>query len=216
MNDSSNTTAGWILGAGIVALGSTILFSTVFHAEVPHEGKQGYAIEGVEDTSGGPAAVVVPLPNLLASADAAKGEAVFKKCTSCHSIAQGGATGTGPNLWATMGKPLAGHAGFAYSDSLKGVGGNWTFEKMNDWLANPKKFASGTKMSFAGLGKAQDRANLMVYMNAQGSNIPLPVPVAADAAATPAAPAGGAAPAAGATPADPAKATAPAEATKAK
>ena len=72
-----------------------------------------------------------------------------------------------------MGKPVAG-AGFAYSDALKGIGGNWGWSNMSDWLQSPRRFADGTKMTFAGLGKIEDRANLMAYMNAQGSNIPLP------------------------------------------
>ncbi len=202
MDDRSNTIAGWILGAGIAALGLTILSGTIFHAEEPHEGKQGYAIDGVEAEGGGGAAAT-PMPVLLAAADPAKGEAVFKKCMACHTVASGGANGIGPNLWATMGEGIGqGKAGFAFSDGLKSKGGNWTFEAMDAWLANPKKFAAGTKMTFAGLGKAEDRANLIVYLNSQGSNLPLP---AADAAA---APADAAAPAVAAAPATPAAAPA--------
>ncbi len=202
MNDRGNTIAGWVLAALITALGSTILFgSFIFHGETPEIGKQGYAIQGVEAGGGGAAAT--PLPVLLAAADATKGEAVFKKCAACHTMPAGGANGIGPNLHATLGKPLGGHAGFAYSDALKGKGGNWGFENMNDWLANPKKFAPGTKMSFAGLGNPEERANLLVYINAQGSNLPLPAVTAETAA-----PAGAdaAKPADGAKPADAAKA----------
>jgi cytochrome c len=182
MNDRGNTIAGWVLAALITALGSSILFGTfVFHGETPETGKQGYAIQGVEDTGGGGAAAVTPLPVLLAAADIAKGEAVFKKCTACHVIAPGGAAGVGPALHGVLGKPIGGGA-FAYSAALKGKGGNWTFEAMNDWLANPKKFAAGTKMSFAGLGSPEERANVIAYINAQGSNLPLPA-VTAEAAA---------------------------------
>jgi cytochrome c len=78
-----------------------------------------------------------------------------------------------------MGAPLAAKPGFAYSDALKGKGGTWTWEAMNDWLKSPKGFAPGTKMTFAGLSKPEDRANLMVWMNQQGSNIPLPPPPSA-------------------------------------
>lgn len=190
MVDRNNTIAGWVLAAGIVALGSSILFGKVIHGEVPGEGKQGYVIQGVE--SGGGAAAAVPLATLLASADIAKGEAIFKKCTACHTINQGGANGVGPNLYAAMGKAHGHVPGFAYSDALKSVPGNWDWEGMDKWLANPKKYAPGTKMSFAGLGKAEDRAALLLYINAQGSNLPLPAAPAADAA-----PADGAAPAEG-------------------
>jgi cytochrome c len=193
MDDRSNTIAGWILGAGIAALGLTILSGTIFHAEEPHEGKQGYAIDGVEAEGGG-GGVVTPLPVLLAAADPAKGEAVFKKCMACHTVASGGANGIGPNLWHTLGEGIGqGKAGFAFSDALKSKGGNWTFDAMDAWLSNPKKFAAGTKMTFAGLGKPEDRANLIVYMNSQGSNLPLPAVEAAAAPAEGAAPADAAA-----------------------
>lgn len=207
MDDRNNTIMGWMLGAGIVALG---LGSLTGHMWAPHEAeKMGYAVEGVAaaGADAGPA-----IETLLQTADAAKGEAVFAKCAACHTINQGGANGIGPNLWATMGKPLASHAGFSYSAALTGKGGTWTWQQMSDWLASPRRFADGTKMSFAGLSSAEDRANLMAYLNAQGSNIPLPPPPAAEAAPTAdaaAAPADGAAADAAAAPAAPAPAPAP-------
>lgn len=210
MDDRSNTIAGWVLAGGIAALGLSIASGMYFHSPAPH--KMGYAIEGAE--GGGESGPVVPLATLLASADAAKGEAVFKKCTACHTIAQGGANGIGPNLWAAMGKPHGHVPGFAYSDALKAVPGNWDFEGMDKWLANPKKYAPGTKMTFAGLGNPVDRANLIVYLNAQGSNLPLPAaPAAGEApAADPAAaPAEGAAAPAADAAAAPAAAEAPAK-----
>ena len=200
-----------MLGAGIVALGGAILFGKVIEGHVPGEGKQGYVIQGVESSEGGGAGPVVPLATLLASADVAKGEAVFKKCTACHTINSGGANGIGPNLYATLGKPLGSHAGFDYSEALKGKGGTWTFEAANEWLTNPKKYAPGNKMTFAGLSNPEDRANLLVYLNAQGSNLPLPPPPAEGAApAEAAAPAEGA-PAAAAATAPAAPAAAPAK-----
>jgi cytochrome c len=190
MDARSNTIAGWVLAGGIAALGLTIASGMYFHSEAPEQ--PGYAIQGVETGSGG--AAEVPLGNMMASADMSKGEAIFKKCVACHTIAQGGANGIGPNLWATVGKPLASHAGFAYSDALKSKGGTWTFEALNEWLANPKKFAPGNKMTFAGLGNPEERAALMLYLNSQGSNLPLPSPV--EAAVATAAAEEGAAPAA--------------------
>jgi cytochrome c len=180
MENRSNIIAGWVLGAGIVALGSSILFGKVFHGEVPAEGHEGYAIVAEEPASTG--AAVVPLATLLASADAAKGAETFKKCVTCHSIDAGGANGTGPNLNAVLGKAKASHAGFAYSDGLKAKGGNWTFDELNEWLTNPKKFVAGNKMTFPGLNKAEDRANVLLYINSQGSNLPLPAPPAEGAA----------------------------------
>ena len=207
MADNSNTIAGWVLAAGIVALGSSIVFGKMFHSEVPGEGKQGYAIQGVESSEAG-AAAAVPLATLLASADIAKGEATFAKCKACHSIEAGGANGIGPNLHAVMGKKHGHIAGFAYSEALLAAPGMWDWENMDKWLTSPKKYAAGTKMSFAGLGNPEERAALLLYLNAQGSNLPLPAP-----------PAEGAAPAEGeaktadaAAPADAAKPTAAAEA----
>lgn len=207
MDDRNNTIMGWVLGAGIVALGLGSLTGHLWDAHEPETA--GYAVEGADPAAGGgPAAV--PIAVLMQTADVAAGEQVFKKCSACHTINSGGANGIGPNLWATMGKPLASHAGFAYSDALKAVGGTWTFEQMDAWLTSPRRFADGTKMSFAGLSSAEDRANLIAYMNAQGSNLPLPAAPAAAAADPAAAPAEGAAPADAA--ASPADAAAPAAA----
>ena len=187
MDNRNNTIAGWVLFAGICALGLTIGSGMVFASHDPH--KPGYPIEDAEGGEGGGASAV-PLPNLLAAADVAKGEAVFAKCAACHTINQGGANGIGPNLYATMGEPIGqGKGGFAFSDALKNVGGTWDFEKMDHWLTSPRKFANGTKMSFAGLSNPEDRANLIVYLNAQGSNLPLPAAEAAPAADAAAAPA---------------------------
>lgn len=197
MEDRFNTTAGWALFAGIVALGLSSISHKYFEADSTHRPhKMGYAIEGVVSSEGGEAAV--PIETLLAAGDPAKGEQAFKKCVSCHTIAPGGANGIGPNLHGIIGQPIAARPGFAYSGSLKEKGGNWNFGNMDPWLANPKKFAPGTKMTFAGLGKPEDRANLIVYLNAQGSNLPLPaaptaVPAgdAAKAEAAASAPGGG-------------------------
>ena len=180
MDDRSNTIAGWVLAGGIVALGLSIVSGMYFHGEAPE--KEGFAVAAEAGGEAGGAAAV-PIATLLATADVAKGEAVFKKCAACHTIAQGGPNGIGPNLWAAMGKPHGHVAGFSYSDALKSVPGNWDFEGMDKWLANPKKYAPGTKMTFAGLGNPEERANLIAYLNAQGSNLPLPTPPAADAAA---------------------------------
>ncbi|MCZ8325355.1 MAG: cytochrome c family protein [Sphingomonadaceae bacterium] len=189
-----NTIAGWTLFSGVVALGLASVSSHYFKAgkdERPE--KMGYEIEGVVQEGEG-AAAAVPLEVLLASADAAKGEASFKKCASCHTINAGGANGIGPNLHEIMGDGVAqGRAGFAFSDALKTHGGKWDWATMDAWLKNPKAFAPGTKMSFAGIGDAQERANLLVYLNSQGSNLPLPAAPAAPAADAAAAPADGAA-----------------------
>ena len=114
----------------------------------------------------------------------AAGETVFKKCAACHTVNQGGANGVGPNLWNAVGKPHGHVPGFAYSDALKSVPGNWTFDALDAWLESPRRYAPGTKMTFAGLSDPQDRANVIAYLNSLGSNLPFPPPPdGADAAA---------------------------------
>jgi len=173
MDNRTNTIAGWTLAACGAALGFAIVGNMIFHSERPE--KMGYAIEGVEAEGGEGAGAEVAIASLLPTADVAKGAEVFKKCAACHTINQGGANGIGPNLWHTLGEGVGqGKGGFAFSDALKGVGGTWDFDKMNAWLTSPRKFANGTKMTFAGLSNPQDRANVIAYMNSQGSNLPLP------------------------------------------
>lgn len=181
MDDRSNTIAGWVLGGGIAALGLSIASGMYFHAETPEAGKQGYAIEGVESSEAGGTAAV-PIATLLATADVTKGEGIFKKCIACHTIAAGAPNGIGPNLHGVLGKTIGSHAGFNYSEALKSKGGAWAWENMSEWLANPKKFAPGNKMTFAGLGNPEDRAAVLVYINSQGSNLPLPAAPAPEAA----------------------------------
>jgi cytochrome c len=186
MTDRFNTVAGWALFAGIIALGASIGTGEVFHAERPET--MGYPIEGVE-IKGADGEAAKPIAFYLASADAAKGEQVFKKCAACHNAEPGGPNALGPALFGVMGNPVAGHPGFAYSPALKGKGGTWDWETMSAWLANPKTFAPGTKMTFAGLSKPEDRANVMAFLNSRDSS-PLPIPAAPaepadDAAAKP-------------------------------
>lgn len=182
MDNRSNVISMMVLGAGIVALGSSIISGEVF---APHElKKQSYIVEGVVEEAGGAAAAVVdtPIALRLQTADPAKGAETFKKCASCHNIADGGANGTGPNLWGVLGKPHAAHPGYAYSEALKGKPGNWDWEGLDAWLKKPSAYAPGTKMNFAGLGKGDERANVIAYINAQGSNLPMPAAPAAGAA----------------------------------
>jgi cytochrome c len=184
MDQRINTIAGWTLFGGIVALGLSTVSSHYFEADKPERPKvMGYAIAGVDDGTGSGAAAVAPIANRLATADVAKGEATFAKCKACHTIDQGGANGIGPNLWAVVGDTIAqGRNGFAFSDALKAHTGKWDFATLDTWLTSPAAFATGTKMTFAGLTDPADRANVILYLNSKGSNLPLPTPVAATAA----------------------------------
>jgi cytochrome c len=167
MTDRFNTIAGWLLFSGIVALGLNAVSERVFEANKPERPEtMGYPIEGVveEGAEAGP-----DLGTLLAAADPAAGQKVFAKCSSCHTIDQGGANGIGPNLYQTVGEPIGkGKAGFAFSGVLSGHGGNWTYENLDQWLKSPNGFAPGTKMTFAGLSSPEDRANVIAYLKQNG------------------------------------------------
>ena len=196
MDNRFNTIAGWVLAGGIVLLGGSLVAGEYFKSERPET--MGYPIEGVEEEGEGGEAAEAPIAALLQTADAGAGEASFRKCAACHTANQGGANGLGPNLFGVMGRAVAGTPGFNFSEALRGKGGTWTFEAMNEWLRSPRQYAPGTKMTFAGLSNPEERANLIAWLNAQGSNLPLPPPPAAApaeaAAENAAAPAGGEAP----------------------
>ena len=181
MDDRFNTIAGWVLFAGIVALGGSIVAGEYFHSERPE--KMGYPIAGVQEEGSGPAEAEKPIEFYLASADTTKGQQIFNKCMACHNADKGGANQMGPNLWGVLGLPIAeDRNGFAFSDALKKVGGSWNWDNLSKWLTSPKAFAPGTKMTFAGLSNPQDRADVIAFLNTH-SDSPLPLPKAPAAAA---------------------------------
>jgi cytochrome c len=194
-----------ILGAGLatalVILGLREVTDRMFSHEKPTN--PGYAVAVVEEAAGGGEAVDA-LPDwgtVLKTADLAAGEATFAKCQSCHNNAAGGPNAIGPNLNGVVGRAVASHPGFAYSDAMKGQAAkhpNWTYDELYQYLKAPGAYVSGTKMTFVGVKPGQDRINLIAYLRSAGSTgypIPAPDPKRAPAAAAPAA---GAAPASGA------------------
>lgn len=178
-----NTIAGAVLTAGIIASGSGVISRILYHPSFPEE--PAYHIEIAGEEGGGGAAPeeeATPLPVLLASADAGSGESEVKVCTSCHSFEQGGAAKVGPPLWGVVGRPIAGVDGFAYSDALASKEGDWTYQDLDAFIAAPNGWASGTKMSFAGVSNEEDRADILVYLQSLSDDpVPLPEPEAAPA-----------------------------------
>jgi cytochrome c len=116
-----------------------------------------------------------PLPALLAKADPKKGQEDAKVCETCHNFQEGKGPKIGPDLWGVVGRKIASAPGFAYSDSLKGVSGDWTFEVLNKWITDPKAMASGTKMAFPGEKSAHRRADILAYLQTL-SDKPVPFP----------------------------------------
>ncbi len=125
-----------------------------------------------------------PILAMLASADMGEGEKVFKKCASCHDVEKGGPNKTGPNLYGIVGAAFAHKDDFSYSDGMANHGGTWGFEELNEFLYKPRDYIDGTKMSFGGLKKAEDRAAVIAWLNTKSDNpVALPDPAAVEAAA---------------------------------
>lgn len=171
MNTKLNNVFAAVLAAGIVAGLAGFIAEELYEPEMPE--KPGFELAGGGDAAEGAAgataapAVAEPINDLLATADVAAGEKTSKICAACHSFEKGGPNKVGPDLFGVIGRARASHEGFAYSDAMKAKGGSWTVDELNEFLWNPKKFVPGTKMSFAGLKKPEDRAALIKWLETQ-------------------------------------------------
>jgi cytochrome c len=179
-----NKILGAILGTCLALLALNITASALFTPSPP--AKPGIDIV-VAEHQGAPAkpaaaAPEEPIEKLLAAATPEHGEQIAKPCATCHTFTKGGPTKIGPNLWGVVNRPKGSESGFAYSDGMKSKGGNWTVDDLSAFLTNPRAYVPGTKMSFAGLPKASDRANVIAYLNSLSDN-PAPLPKAAENAA---------------------------------
>ncbi len=156
-----NKIFGAAVGALLVYLGITFFTELVFHGSGSHgdEHHYAYALEVQEEGGEAEAEEAVPFEEILAQADIGKGEKVYGKCKACHKL--DGTDGTGPHLNGVVGRDIGAVGGFGYSSALADKGEAWTPENLNGFLEKPKDWAPGTKMSFAGLKKVEDRANLI-------------------------------------------------------
>jgi len=179
----TNKIIGSILLAGLIALSGGYAAKAIYKPEL-HPEKRGFQIEVAENTASNSAAPAAQdkapdVLKLIATADAAKGAEVAKKCLACHSVEKGGANKVGPNLWGVVNATAGGHsAGYAYSTAMvdKGKGGaKWTYEELQNFLYAPSKYVKGTKMTFAGLKKPEELAGVIAYLRTQ-SDSPAPLP----------------------------------------
>lgn len=178
-----NKIAGILLGTLLFTLGLGYFAGAVFAPE--HMSNPGWVPDAMKAAAaGGHGAAAAkteeakdaPIAERMASADAAKGEAAFKKnCSSCHTTESGGANKVGPNLYGVVARKLAGHEGFGYSEALKGKGGEWSYDNLDHWIANPKAFAAGNKMSYGGDKDAAQRASIIAFLRTQAAS-PAPLP----------------------------------------
>lgn len=173
MDDLEYAKIGGVICAGLLAF---VGFGEVSKAVVSMDQVEeaAYVIELPEAEVAEVEEEVVPIGELMASADLDKGAKVFKKCTACHKAADGAAHGTGPNLYGVVGREIGGADGYdKYSGALPS-GEVWDFAALDGFLEKPRDWAPGTSMGFAGLKKPEERAAVIAWLNQQ-SAAPLPV-----------------------------------------
>lgn len=156
--------AGALFAMWLILLLGKWAAETLYH--VGGHGEQAYVIPVEESAPADDGADAVPFEEIYAAADAAAGEGLFRACQSCHKL--DGSNGTGPHLDGVVGRPVGSVDGFGYSEALLSLGGEWTPDRLAEFLASPKGYANGTKMSYAGMKKVEDRANLIAYLASTG------------------------------------------------
>jgi cytochrome c len=180
MNSNSfNTWIGAILSALLVMFALRTIVAESKGEGAPE--KPGYEVAAAMDAGAGKPAVEAakvpdaPIAVAMKTSDAEVGKNLSKACQACHSFDKGGANKVGPNLWGIIGRKPGSHEGYTYSEAMKAKAGNWGYEEVYAFLANPKGVVAGTKMGYAGMPKFEDRANLLAYLRTL-ADAPVPMP----------------------------------------
>jgi len=172
-----NKVLGAVLGTFLALQAVHLTAGAVFAPRVPE--KAGYEIAVTETPASGqeqPAkAPEEPLEQRLASASSERGQAASKPCEVCHTFEKGGQNRVGPNLWGVVDRDRASEAGFNYSTAMKSKGGKWSFEELDKFLTNPRRDIPGTAMTFAGIERDRQRADVVAYLRTLSDN-PVPLP----------------------------------------
>ena len=172
--NEANKIAGAVLATVLFIVVLHVLANELFHPDVPTQ--TAIAIDtGDGTTATAEVKEVQPLSVLLANGDVDAGKKVAKKCASCHTFDESGKSKVGPNLWNILSRNVAAIEGFKYSGAMQDAGGTWDYERLDAFIANPKAALKGTKMTFKGLKKPEQRADLILYLRSlSGSPMALP------------------------------------------
>lgn len=175
-----NKILGAVLAVITFVVGLGILAEVIFEQDAPE--KPGFAVEvAAAPEAGGTQAAAVeedpPVATLLALADPAKGESIFRACAACHTVDKDGPNRVGPNLYGLIGGPKVHKGDFNYSKAMQEAAakGPWDYDALYVYLKNPKAYVPGTAMAYAGLKKPKDRADLIAYLRSK-SDSPPPLP----------------------------------------